>query len=181
MCSWIHVTRVRSELCLEYVEAAQSSFLTQDRQLSYAFKHHAIDESTPYGKTLTTASFCRLLVVDYLLSLANSETHRRVTKQPYYHSVVTITAFGFLNCISIPWTRYLTITCIYDIVIVQYCITHISLWICFLLLLSWLRRRTWFRGDGRWLWGSSTTMQQLVENTSDYIVRLLPGRKETLN
>ena len=64
-------SKIRSELSLEYVKAAQNSFSTRDGQLSYAFKCHIVDESPSHSK-LTMAIFCMLLGAYYLSSPENS-------------------------------------------------------------------------------------------------------------
>ena len=60
---------IKSKVSLESVEG---SFLTRDRQFSYAFRLHAADKWFPHGGKVTAASFCMLLRVYYSLSRATS-------------------------------------------------------------------------------------------------------------
>ena len=70
-----HPTRswMRAELCLDHVEVAQGSSLHRILgRSSYAFKCHAVDESSPHCGKLTVDSFYMLLEVYYSLLPATS-------------------------------------------------------------------------------------------------------------
>ena len=112
---------MRAKIRLDHVEAAQGSSLHgMDDPASYAFKCHAVDESSPHCGKLTVESFYMLLGVylysllpatsvdswlHYTLSKLDTSSNRIYTvKNPQVGyvttslcSVVTTTALGFLN------------------------------------------------------------------------------------